>query len=111
MSWLTVKIGRFIHNALMEAKKAKDKASEAMPNPAESPLVTAIGHSSPALDGQPETSFSVIKCTNGKLLKVSEFKPVKGPGPDWKHELYIVKDDEKVPDVIARIMAIKALEQ
>jgi len=31
-------------------------------------------------------------------------------GPDWHHELYIVKDDEKIPDVIARIMAIKALE-
>jgi hypothetical protein len=31
-------------------------------------------------------------------------------GNDWTHELYIVKDDEKIPDVIARIMAIKALE-
>lgn len=107
MSWLTVQIGRFIHSALVEAKKA----NEAVPNPAEPPLVAAIGRSSPALDDQPETSFSIIKCANGKVVKVSTFKPVKGPGPDWHHELYIVKDDEKVTDVIARIMVIKTLEQ
>lgn len=109
MSWLTVQIGRFIHSALVEAKKAKD--SDNGTRPVDSPLVAAIGRSSPALDDQPETSFSIIKCANGKVVKVSTFKPVKGPGPDWHHELYIVKDDEKVTDVIARIMVIKTLEQ
>lgn len=110
MSWLTVQIGRFIHSALTEAKKAKDKANGPTPTQ-DSPLVASIGRSSPVLDDQPETSFSVIKAANGKIVKVSVFKPVKGPGPDWHHELHIVRDDEKVTDVIARIMAIKALEQ
>ena len=62
---------------------------------------------------EPEASqltFAVIRAANGRIIKVSSYKPQQR-GPDWHHELYIVKDDEKIPDVIARIMAIKALEQ
>lgn len=55
-------------------------------------------------------SFSIIKATNGYVIKASQYKPQQR-GPDWQHHLYIVKDDEKIPDVIARIMAINALEQ
>lgn len=55
-------------------------------------------------------SFTIIKATNGYIVKSSQYKPVK-IGNDWTHELYIVKDDEKIPDVIARIMAINALEK
>jgi hypothetical protein len=55
-------------------------------------------------------SFSIIKATNGYIVKASQYKPQQR-GPDWQHHLYIVKDDEKIPDVIARIMAINALEQ
>lgn len=57
-----------------------------------------------------QMTFAFIKAMNGRLIKVSAYKPVTR-GPDWTHELYIVKDDEKITDVIARIMAIKALEQ
>ena len=57
-----------------------------------------------------QMTFAIVKAMNGRIIKVSAYKPVQR-GPDWTHELYIVKDDEKIPDVIARIMAIKALEQ
>jgi hypothetical protein len=57
-----------------------------------------------------QLTFSVVKATNGRIIKVSTYKPQQR-GPDWMHELYIVKDDEKIPDVIGRIMAIKALER
>lgn len=107
MSWLTVQIGRFIHNALSEAKKAKDSASVDT-----STVAPEIARNADALDiPTAQTQFTVIKCANGKLIKVSEYKPTKSHHSDWQHEIYIVKDDEKVPDVIARIMAIKALEQ
>lgn len=55
-------------------------------------------------------SFAIIRATNGYIVKASQFKPQQR-GPDWQHQLYIVKDDEKIPDVIARIMAINALEK
>jgi hypothetical protein len=56
-----------------------------------------------------QLSFAIIRAANGRIIKASTYKP-QSRGPDWHHELYIVKDDEKIPDVIARIMAIKALE-
>jgi hypothetical protein len=56
-----------------------------------------------------QMTFAIIKAENGRIVKVSSYKP-QSRGPDWHHELYIVKDDEKIPDVIARIMAIRALE-
>lgn len=54
-------------------------------------------------------SFAIIRATNGYIVKASQYKPQQR-GPDWIHHLYIVKDGEKIPDVIARIMAINALE-
>ena len=64
----------------------------------------------PLGDNTPETTLAVVKAVNGTLIRVSQYKPIRGPGPDWHHELYIVKDDEKVADVIARVLAIKSLE-
>ena len=108
MSWLTVKIGRFIHNALKSAQDAKNK--ESFDNLVSPPM--AAKERTDPLDIQVnQTQFTVVKVCNGRLVKVSEYKPTKSHHSDWTHEVYIVKDDEKVPDVIARIMAIKALEQ
>lgn len=106
MSWLSVKLGGMLLDAMKEAKKQRDSddgpkglaiAEPIRQDPMDAPLQ--------------QTQFTVIKCANGRLVKVSEYKPTKSHHPDWQHEIYIVKDDEKVPDVIARIMAIKALEQ
>lgn len=107
MSWLTVKIGRFIHSALTEANKGSDDSKSEPPRP------TLAGNSIVEVNelNTPQVQFTVIKCANGRLVKVSEYKPTKSHHSDWQHELHIVRDDEKVPDVIARIMAIKALEQ
>ena len=108
MSWLTVKIGRFIHRALVEANKGHDDIkSTAIERP------VLAGNSIVEVNelNAPQVQFTVVKCANGRLVKVSEYKPTKSHHSDWQHELHIVRDDEKVPDVIARIMAIKALEQ
>jgi hypothetical protein len=86
---------------------------------ADGPKVIRTDYAEPAIASsgrqdhiEPEASqltFAVIRAANGRIIKVSSYKP-QNRGPDWHHELYIVKDDEKIPDVIARIMAIKALE-
>jgi hypothetical protein len=73
-------------------------------------LATASNRLDSVGDEACQLTFAVVKAMNGRIIKVSSYKPVQR-GPDWTHELYIVKDDEKIPDVIARIMAIKALEQ
>lgn len=106
MSWLSVKLGRMLLDAMKEAKKQRESddgskglaiAEPIRQDPMDAPLQ--------------QTQFTVMKCSNGRLVKVSEYKPAKSHHSDWQHEIYIVKDDEKVSDVIARIMAIKALEQ
>ena len=55
-------------------------------------------------------TFNIIKATNGYLVKASQYKPQQR-GPDWQHQLYIVREDELVAEVITRIMAINALEK
>jgi hypothetical protein len=107
MSWLTVKIGRFIHSALVEANKGHDDSKSV----AEKPVLLSNSIVEVNELNAPQVQFTVVKCANGRLVKVSEYKPTKSHHSDWQHELHIVRDDEKVPDVIARIMAIKALEQ
>jgi hypothetical protein len=76
----------------------------------EQPMLATSGRLDAVGDEACQLTFAVVKAMNGRIIKVSSYKPVQR-GPDWTHELYIVKDDEKIPDVIARIMAIKALEQ
>jgi hypothetical protein len=73
------------------------------------PLAGSASRLDPIGEETPQSTFAVIKAANGRIIKVSTYKP-QSRGSDWAHELYIVKDDEKIPDVIARIMAIKALE-
>jgi hypothetical protein len=76
----------------------------------EPPILATSSRQDPVGEEACQLTFAVVKAMNGRIIKVSSYKPVQR-GPDWTHELYIVKDDEKIPDVIARIMAIKALEQ
>jgi hypothetical protein len=51
-----------------------------------------------------------IKAMNGTIVEVSTHKH-NPHGPDWKHELYIVRDGESLNDAIKVILATKALEQ
>lgn len=76
----------------------------------EPPAIVSSGRQDQLGEEAAQLTFAVVRAVNGRIIKVSSYKPQQR-GPDWTHELYIVKDDEKIPDVIARIMAIKALEQ
>lgn len=60
-------------------------------------------------NGQPTYRVTLVKAMNGRLLEVSVFKP-NPLGPDWTYELYVVDDNETIADAIARVLAIKSLE-
>jgi hypothetical protein len=53
--------------------------------------------------------FSFIRATNGVIIKVSKFKH-NPHGPDWTHELHIVREDETIQDAVIKVMAIYSLE-
>jgi hypothetical protein len=58
-----------------------------------------------------DTSFSIVKATNGVLLKVTKYRPAHGHHSDFKHEIHIVKDDETVVDTIRRVLVLQQLEK
>jgi hypothetical protein len=71
------------------------------------PIMTHEGNST-NLD--PKIRISFLKAMNGSIIEVSSYK--QNPhGPDWKHELYIVREGENLGDAIKVILATKALEQ
>jgi len=60
-------------------------------------------------NGQPSYRVTLVKAMNGRLLEVGVFKP-NPRGPDWTYELYVINDNETVADAIAKVLAIKSLE-
>ena len=60
-------------------------------------------------NGQPTYRLTMVKAMNGRMLEVGVFKH-NPHGPDWKYELYIIGSDERVSDAVAKVLAIKALE-
>lgn len=59
--------------------------------------------------GQPTYRLTLVKAMNGRMLEVGVYKS-NPHGPDWKYELYIINNDERVSDAVAKVLAIKALE-
>jgi len=60
-------------------------------------------------NGQPTYRLTLVKAVNGRLLEVGVYK-ANPHGPDWKYELYIIDSDERVSDAVAKVLAIKSLE-
>jgi hypothetical protein len=60
-------------------------------------------------NGQPAYRLTFVKAMNGRMLEVGMYKP-NPHGPDWKYELYIIDSNERVSDAVAKVLAIKALE-
>jgi len=73
-------------------------------------LANAVEVSSSGMEAQAKIRLGIIKAMNGNLIEVSTYK--QNPhGPDWKNEVYIVRDGESLGDAIKVILATKALEQ
>lgn len=65
---------------------------------------------SDGMEAQAKIRFGIIKAMNGSLIEVATYKH-NPHGPDWKHEVYIVRENETLSDAIKVILATKALEQ
>jgi hypothetical protein len=69
-----------------------------------------VSSESYATNVEPKVRISFLKAINGTIIEVGSYK-ANPHGPDWKHELYIVREGENLGDAIKVILATKALEQ
>lgn len=80
-------------------------------NPSQPTLVARESDLSDRVNGSgaPSYRLTLVKAMNGRMLEVGVFKP-NPHGPDWKYELFIIDANERVSDAVAKVLAIKALE-
>jgi hypothetical protein len=61
--------------------------------------------SSPRIDQDVKLRVELLEAVNGRVLQVGKYKP-NPHGPDWTFTLYVVGDNETLPDAIATCMVL-----
>lgn len=51
------------------------------------------------------TQVELINAVNGRILRVAKYTP-NPHGPDWTHTLYMVPEDQSLPDAIATCLVL-----
>lgn len=96
-------LGKFLLEAFNSAQKESSFLVTAPPS-------QVVGsHSNEVDNDDGMIRFAIIKAANGRILKVSKYKP-NPRGPDWTHELHIIPEQERVADAVTRVLAIHSLE-
>jgi hypothetical protein len=57
--------------------------------------------------------MGVVEAINGRILEVMTAVPHSGMAThyDWKTELYVIPEDQKLSEAIATVMLMKGLEK
>lgn len=65
----------------------------------------AIEVDSPSSD---QTSISITNAINGRVLTLRTYQPSKNQNrSDWLTELYLVREEESLPDAITMLLLLK----
>lgn len=68
----------------------------------------AIEVDSPSSD---QTSISITNAINGRVLTLRTYQPSKNQNrSDWLTELYLVREEESLPDAITMLLLLKGLK-
>lgn len=59
----------------------------------------------------PKIRIGVIEAMNGRILEVSTAIPNNHNHYDWKTEMYVVPEEQKLSEAIALVMLMKGLEK
>jgi hypothetical protein len=59
----------------------------------------------------PKMRIGVIEAMNGRILEVSTAVPNNHLHYDWKTEMYVVPDDQKLSAAVSTVMLMKGLEK
>lgn len=105
MSWYAGKGLWLLYKDLRAAKKNSKEKSDgvslvAMSHPVE------VEHNT-----MPKIRIGVIEAMNGRILEVSTAMPNNHGHYDWKTEMYVVPEEQKLSEAIALVMLMKGLEK
>lgn len=84
---------------------ASDHKGAMVSNPIEVGLDSGSG-----LAAEAKIRLGIVKAMNGTLIEVATHKH-NPHGPDWKHEVYIVREGDDLGDALKTVLAIKTLEK
>lgn len=59
----------------------------------------------------PKIRISVIEAMNGKILEVSTTMPNNHGHFDWKTEMYVIPEGQRLSEAISTVMLMKGLEK
>jgi hypothetical protein len=59
----------------------------------------------------PKMRIGVIEALNGRILEVSTAIPNNHNHYDWKTEMYVVPEDQKLSAAVSTVMLMKGLEK
>ena len=96
--------------ALMSAKEAAEGRAMSL----ETELATAkslIGAHEVDHNTMPKMRIGVIEAMNGRILEVMVAVPNSHSHYDWKTEMYVVPEEQKLSEAIALVMLMKGLEK
>lgn len=68
-------------------------------------LLTISSNSGPRPDQDAKLRVELIEAVNGRVLEIGKYKP-NPHGPDWTFTLYVVGDNETLPDAIATCLVL-----
>ena len=77
------------------------------------PIMDLIGRDNVDHNTTPKIRVGVIEAINGRILEVMVAIPHGGSHQhyDWKTEMYVVPEDQKLSEAMAVIMLMKGLEK
>lgn len=68
-------------------------------------LLTLSSNAGPRVDQDAKLRVELIEAVNGRVLQIGKYKP-NPHGPDWTFTLYVVGDNETLPDAIATCLVL-----
>ena len=58
-----------------------------------------------------QTSISITNALNGRVLSIRTYQPSKNNNrSDWVTELYLVREEESLPEAITMLLLLKGLK-
>lgn len=99
--WFKKKFAELVKEAWENARQEKEVVT----------LGSAIVGADVAHNTMPKLRVGVIEAINGRILEVATAIPNNHNHYDWKTEMYVVPENQKLSEAMSLVMLMKGLEK